>query len=182
MGLLAVFTNFKPMALKEKASNLLVNGPNGSVAKEIAETSDVIGANEVPEPNEPGGAQSEVPLLSSTGKSMIWKARRYVLIHNKWVIERADSVYMIDGMRTFFKDSGRFVKGGAATQARAQAKAESPAPTHKRGSKAQELLQRISANPLSAYSPETIKDLSEALSDAKASISERDKVLDELAK
>lgn len=183
LGLLSMFTNFTPVNLKEKTSDLLVHGP-GNIQKTAAEIAPVVvDENAVPEPNEPGGAKSDQPLLSATGKSMMWKARRYVLIHNKWVLERADHVYMIDGMRTYFRDSARIEVRRVAKQGATPENGDS-APSPRRGgtSKAQALLQKISSNPLSAYSPETLKELGDALSDAKASITQRDKILEDLAK
>ncbi len=137
---------------------------------------------------EPGSVHSDEPVYSSSGKSMLWKGQRYVLIHSKWVLERADATYTVDGTRVFFRDSGRFAVPDSdlsqkAGQDLAASRGRQTGGMNRADSqKAESLLQKVSENPFAAYSPESLGDMAKTMEAAKKALEERNKALKELTK
>ncbi|MGE0762952.1 MAG: hypothetical protein AB7N80_06715 [Bdellovibrionales bacterium] len=113
-------------------------------------------------------------IVAESGKRMTWKGRTYVRIDQEWYEQRADNIYMVKGVKTYFVDNARVGVERMPTKiANAMKGADQ---------KATEVLEKISHNPLRAYSPEQMGEVMDVVNEAKAKVEERDKALKELSR
>lgn len=197
LSLLSIFTNFSPVGLVGKIAGQgdgsgQALGDFQGRAMDIAQRLGVkVGASNEKTAAyagaalgvEPGSVNSNEPVYSSSGKSMLWKGKRYVLIHGKWIIERADGTYTVDGMRVVFRDSGKFADTRtdvSQTAGRELAAGQRRGMSGQELKKAQGLLQRVSDNPFAAYSAESLEDMAKTMEAAKKAMEDRNRMLKEL--
>ena len=114
------------------------------------------------------------PVVSDTGKLMVWHGKTYVKIENDWFEERADHTYLVKGVKTYFIDNSRV---GTEQPKRGLAEIVETA-----DDKATSILEKMSKNPFSAYSAEQVTDMMQAVQEAKTQAAERDKALKELSR
>lgn len=169
LGMTMVFTNMKDYMLSKSMQPKSSAIPGVKVSAPSEVTSSQVKMKTPSVAN--GWTKTEQGWVSATGRTLVKDERRYVQIDGRWILERADHTYMVNGVKTFFVDNARAEDAESLKKESVGSKVAKAA---------DDLGETIKSGAVGVMSGEAIAQMQRTLVEAKAKMDERDEALKKL--